>query len=288
MGIFGDLFAKKGDPNTTPMDSRPTVGSVNVLETSVGQRGTGKSTWQCMRANELCHEWGGAYVLGHSLGGRLPSKLPDGTELPITYYETLMKLEAGIRKHPERWHILAPPINLPNKDTADDLLRFSVRFTDGVRKAAWEKAHPFAMKKWKSSTNMEGIHATPTIVIIDEGIAIESAGSTKKDSNRWFYEYLFSLRHYHMAMFYSIQDPNARTWQLLGQSREIYVFNTRHRYALECIRAAGATDEEMERIKSLPTPKQLEKGERTHDHVQLALEGPVGAPPPFVGVDVLE
>lgn len=258
----------------------PEIGTVNILEAAVGQRGTGKTTLLCERAYDLSVEYHGAYVIGHSLGARLPSKLPDGTELPIEYHMTLKKLEQGLRRNPAKWHILAPPQSMADgeRDTADDLLRFCVRLSEQIRKDAWRRANPVALKAWNSNTRMDGIPATPIIVIIDEGIAIEAAGPAKKEANRWFFEFLFSIRHYHIAMLYSIQDPTARSWQVLNQATDIHVFNMRHRYAIEAIRAAGATDDEMERIAQLPTPRQLKEGKRTHEHVSLRLEGVVEPP----------
>ena len=94
-------------------DQRPKIGEWNILEASIGQRGMGKSTYQCRRVWELTREAGGAYVIGHSLGARLPERLPKelgGHELPITYHHTIAELERGLRRKPDRWHILAPPL----------------------------------------------------------------------------------------------------------------------------------------------------------------------------------
>ncbi len=259
-------------PTDTPVDARPKIGDVNVLEASVGQRGAGKSTWQCIRADELASSFGGAYVIGHSLGARLPDRFPDGREIPITYHESLKKLEQGMRRSPDRWHVLAPPLNAAHRETADDLLQFSVRMSDAIKKEAWTRAHPFSLYK-PHKAKFHDVHATPIIVIIDEGIAIEAASKSKSEANRWFYEYLYSLRHMHIALLYAIQDPSARSWRILEQATEIHVFNLRHQWALDAIRAAGATDDELERISQLPTPKQLKAGTRKHEHVSLALEG---------------
>jgi len=276
--LFGTPPAPKAPDakKETPADARPEIGDVNVLEVCVGQRGAGKSTTQCMRADELSREWGGAYVIGHSLGGRLPTELPDGTVLPLVYHDTLAKLDKGLRRDPGKWHILAPPMAMPNREEADDLLQYSIRLSDSIKERAWKEVHPFGI--YKANKSHKGIHATPIIVIIDEGIAIGAAGSTKKDQNRWFQEYLYSLRHMHIALFYSIQNANARSWHLLDQATAIHVFNTRHEWALGAIRAAGATQDEMDRIAELPTPKQLKEKTRTHDHVTLSLEGEIVKP----------
>ena len=271
-----------GTPDTAAKDIRPLIGEVNVLESSVGQRGAGKSTLQCQRAWDLSYELGGAYVIGHSLGSRLPRKLPDGTILPIVYHETIAKLERGIRRYPDKWHVLAPPLDIKgHKDTCDELLQFVARLAETLKKAAWKKQHPFGWHK--SSVNYDDVRSTPIIVLIDEGIAVEAAGPSRKDRNTWFLEFLYSLRHMHVAMFYAIQDASARSWRVLEQSTEIHVFSIRHQWALQAIQAAGASDDEIARIKRLPTPKQLKSGERKHEHVSLNFDSPTTeAPPEFM------
>lgn len=250
-----------------------------MLEASVGQRGAGKSTLQCQRADDLSRQFGGAYVIGHSLGARLPRRLPDGTELPLTYHESIERLERGLRRHPDRWHILAPPLDVKgHRDTCDELLQFVVRLSNEIKKAAWRKAHPLGW--WKSTVSYEGIRATPIIVIVDEGIAIEAAGPTRKDRNTWFLEFLYSLRHMHVALLYAIQDASARSWRVLEQATAIHVFSIRHAWALQSIQAAGASDDELARIRRLPTPEQLRTGARKHEHVSLNFESPSTEAPP--------
>lgn len=259
------LIARKESGDT---DRRPVVGEFNHLEASVGARGMGKTTWQEHRAWTLQRQSGG-YVIGHSLGARLTRKLPDelgGALLPIVYYTTLDKLERGLRRHPAKWHILAPPLAVDGNEvsasqalaTADELLKFATRLSNAVRKAAWNKVYPF--KVWGPNVEYKGVHAPPVIVIIDEGIAIDSAGPSRKDENKWFLQFLYSLRHYHIALLYAIQDSTARSWRVLEQATRIFVFAIRHEWALNCMRAAGATLEEKEQIKRL----------RKWEHVEIA------------------
>lgn len=249
-------------------DRRPEIGSWNHLESCIGQRGMGKSTYQAYRALQLSRMAGGAYVIGHSLGARLPAQLPKelgGDKLPICYYPSIEKLERGIRRHPNKWHILAPPLgegdrDQENNDSADDLLRFAKRLSYGIRKQAWYREHPFRL--FNSYREMTGIRAVPIIVIVDEGIAVESAGHSRKENNRWFLEFLYSLRHMHIALLWAIQDASARSWRVLEQSTAIHVFAVRHEWALTSIRAAGASESEINRIERL----------KPHEHVTLSWE----------------
>lgn len=240
-------------------DAWPTIGTFNVLETSIGARGMGKSTHQCLRAWELQHETHGAYVIGHSLGGRLPPRLPPslgGQTLPIVYHTTLDKLERGLRRHPGKWHILAPPLAGdghridPTRpiETADSLLRFAVRLSTSIRKDAWQRAHPFRL--WHTNVSYDGVHAPPIVIIVDEGIAVESASPSRKEDNRWFLQFLYSIRHFHIGLLYAIQDATARSWRILEQATVINVFAIHHQWALNALQAAGASTDEIERIRT--------------------------------------
>jgi hypothetical protein len=231
----------------------PVVGTFDHLECSVGNRGMGKSTYDAYRALVLSREAGGAYVLGHSLGARLPDRLPTelgGEQLPITYHTTLDKLERGLRRKPNRWHILAPPpLRNDPAASADALIQYAIRLSVAVRKAAWNKLHPFSI--WRENVSMAGVRCPPVIIVIDEGIAVQAAGTTRKDENKWFLEFLYSLRHFHIALLYAIQDTTARSWRVMEQANEIHCFRVRHQWALQALQAAGATRDEIERIQRL-------------------------------------
>lgn len=213
------------------------IGELNVLEIAVGLRGYGKSTCLCDRAHELASS-APAYVLGHSLGARLPDKLPDGTKLPIEYHPTIEKLVSALRQRPAKWHILA-------SGSADAVLLYARELSKEVRKRAWNEAGK--LERWGPHKKMDGIEAPIIIVIIDEGIAINAAAgrSQGKEEHAWFTELIFSLRHEHIAMLYSIQNANARTWLLFDQASRIHVFRTRHEWARASLRAAGATEEDL-------------------------------------------
>lgn len=248
--------------------SFPKVGEVNILESAIGARGEGKSVFQCARVWESIHDWGGGYVIGHSLGRRLPKKLPaslwGGAELPITYYPTIRDLDRGLRRHPERWHILAPPsgaearalgLDEGDQDTADDLLKYSDDLALGLRKAAWWRKHRWALYMPRM-VDYQGLECPPIAVIIDEGVAVQAAkkGAADQANGRhdWFTAFLISLRHNHIALWYAIQNPTLRSWKVIEQSTAIHAFHLSHQWALDSIRAAGATPEEVEKIATMP------------------------------------
>lgn len=243
----------------------PTVGDVDICEASIGARGHGKSTHQCVRVFELWREMGGAYVIGHSFGQRLPARLPPrvygGAELPITYHRSIDQLQKGIARHPNRWHIIGPPMkeedpqpHLP-RSSADDLLKYAMRLSRSIRERAWKKAHPGrALFTAGHKMKFDGLRCPPIIVIIDEGIAVGAAAAGdrgQRQDNDWFKEFLFSLRHCHIVLLYAIQEPTARSWRVIEQSTAIHVFKLRHEWALNAVRAAGASMEQLEEIRAL-------------------------------------
>jgi hypothetical protein len=249
-----------GDLPVAPA-TRPIIGEWNILEVCIGKRGYGKSTYQMARAYELSCEAGGAYVIGHSLGRRLPEYLPPelglgAVKLPIKYHTTIASVSRGVQTHPNHWHILAPL--LPEEDpkagdpeTADDLLRYSVHLSAEVRKRAWRRAHP--LRFWSSGQRTLELEAPPIIVVMDEGIAVQAAstGARARGSDTWFLQYIYSLRHYHIALLYSIQEPSARSWRMLEAATAIHVFRSQHQWAINAIEACGATDDEIDQIRAL-------------------------------------
>lgn len=247
-------------PGTAPL---PAIGSLNILETSIGAKGYGKSTMGARRAYELQRQYG-AYVIGHSMGARIGRKLPDGmyggAELPITYHRTVAEMERGLRRKPERWHIVAPPMQEEDptpdrpKSTADDVLRYAVRLSYALRLRAWRDAHPWAIRAPKVA-EFDGLPVRPIVVIIDEGIAVKAARAgdqSKHADNDWFHELLISLRHMHILLLWNIQNPTARTWKLLNESSAIHCFHLRNEWAQSSLRAAGASEDQLDEIGALP------------------------------------
>jgi hypothetical protein len=227
---------------------------------SFGARGAGKSTYLCQRARELVATWGGAYVIGHSIGQRFPAALPDGWRPPIEYHRSVSEVATAIRRRPGKWHIVAPPH--PKEDprpdlarsSADDVLDYAVSLSYGLRVRAWQEKHPirglFGVPR-KGAT-FTGLRMPPVLVLVDEGIAVRGAqASPKGDTGSDFLELLISLRHMHVALLYSLQSPTARTWHLLEQSTDIHAFRIKHEYAANALRAAGATSEQLAAIGRL-------------------------------------
>lgn len=229
------------------MSRPPPIGSWDHLECFLGLRGYGKSTLLVERAMDLAHMAGGAYMVGHSLGARLPVRLPDGTEPPISYHKDVAGVEKGVRSDAARMHVAV-------SGPADDVIQLGRRLSLEIRERAWKELHgrlsPYSLER-----RMDGIPAVPVIVAIDEGVAIEGAG--KKDVEQWFREWVYSLRHEHTALLYSIQSPTGRNWLLLEQATTVHVFRIRHEWALNALRAAGAPPELIAAAPKLPKYKHL-------------------------------
>jgi hypothetical protein len=255
-------LSKKPDPQK-PIG--PIVGEWNYLEATIGQRGMGKSTHQCLRALELVKQaQGQCYVIGHSLGARLPRKLPTqlgGHELPLEYHRTIQDLDKALRARPAKWHILAPPLLTDTKRnneiaraTCDDLIRYSIRLSESLRERAYAREHPLEIRR-PVVRNYDGLHVPAIVILVDEGIAVESAGGSKSktglQARDWFLEWIYSLRHLHTALLYAIQNATARNWQILSEATSVYVFRVKHQWAINAVQAAGGTHREMKAVRKL-------------------------------------
>lgn len=256
----------------------PVVGQWNVLEATIGQRGMGKSTWQCKRAMDLVREAGGhCYVIGHSLGARLPVRLPDeygGQTLPIVYHRTMKELDAGLRKAPASWHILAPPLPLLLTQaereqlvqaTCDDLIHYSVQLSQQLRDRAYDREHQYELRGKKGTRDYNGLKCPAIVIIVDEGIAVESAGKGDDKKTRgardWFLQWIYSLRHLHTALLYAIQNATARNWQLLSEATAVVVFRVKHQWAINAVQAAGGSRAEMLAVRKLEPHEHILLGE---------------------------
>lgn len=257
-----------------PKNFGPPIGTVNVLEATIGQRGMGKSSLQCKRALELVRlAKGQAFVVGHSLGARLPRKLaPElgGDVLPLEYHRTIAELDKGLHARPANWHILAPPLLLDATPeqiaaTCDDLIYYTIRLSDSLRDRAYAREHPLELGGKGTARNYDGIQCPMVIIIVDEGIAIESAGKggdkkslRKKD---WFLEWIFSLRHLHTALLYAIQNASSRSWEILAEATRVIVFRVKHQWAINAVQAAGGTRREMRAVRKLLPHEYIVLGE---------------------------
>lgn len=172
----------------------------------------------------------------------MPDRLPDGTELPIRYYESLRDLERGLADRPGDWHVLV-------SSSADDVIQFARALSVSIRTRAWQDAGHWS--RWNRTRQMSGIRAPAIILLIDELIALNAAsGKTSGNAETvWFREWVFSLRHEHTALLCGIQNAAARSWLLVEQATKIYAVKARHEWALQLLRAAGATDEQLASIR---------------------------------------
>lgn len=253
-------------PAPSPSRRLPKIGEVNILEATFGNRGEGKSMSQAIRTYELQRQHGGAYVIGHSIGRRVPKRFPAGIygghTLPVRYYRSIEDMHRGLMKHPTDWHFVAPPLpeedpypDLP-KSSADELIRYAVRLSWQVRWAAWKRANPMALatllnRPPKNGVDFDGIESPPIILVIDEGIAVRGAAVGKRIDDEWFLSFLISLRHLNIILLWSLQDPTMKTWHVIGQASLVRVFYLENEWVLNAIRVAGASREQLQAITEL-------------------------------------
>jgi len=234
------------------------IGEMNDVELILGLRGYGKSTYCASRALIL-QAATGAYVIGHSLGARFPNRLPDGTPVPLDFYPTIEKLDAGLRRNPNRIAILVG-------GNGDEVIKYARRLSMAIRKKAYYQERGYAMalfKPWNTLRPMDGIVARPIVVIIDEGVALGmnlGKTSAKNTETKDFREAIYGARHEHIAYLFQIQDPNAIGPALQTQASRYIVFRLEHEWALNAVRAAGASREDLQEIRDLELGEYIEFG----------------------------
>ena len=134
------------------------------------------------RAREVQINSGGAYVIGHSIGQRLPERTDRSGRLPLEYHRSIAELDKGLHRRPAKWHILAPPLEdedpTPDKarSTADELIRYAVRLSRALRERAWRDAHPMrSLLGIPKNATFTGLRCPPIILLLDEGVSVTGA-----------------------------------------------------------------------------------------------------------------
>jgi len=215
------------------------IGSLDRITAVIGARGTGKSTWAIADAYRFSRTTG-AYVIGHSPGARLPVELPSGKPLPLSWHDDIKSLQRGLRKHPDRLHIVV-------SGEPEAVVDFGRSLARGVKK----KSIKSAGHRYRENRPIPpGVSAPPTYILIDEGTTIREGWS--REERREWKEFLTGARHEHVALTWLVQAPTAKNWLLIEQSNHLRVFRYSHEWGLNAIRAAGVPQEDLAKIRALP------------------------------------
>lgn len=237
------------------------IGSVDMVETILGEKGNGKSTYLVERVMHLQRELG-AYVIGHSPGARLPLKLPSGRPTRVEYYPDLKQMERGLRRDTSKIHIVA-------RGPADDIIQYARDMSLRLRKRAWGEHVGLLGKRWTPETQMTGVHCQAIIVVIDEAVSLKGAtgniAKRRDEESQLVKEALFGARHDNIAYFVSIQDPGAFAWTMMSQSTIITCFRLEHDWSQIHLRAAGFTEEQIELVGKLDGGQYIQKVKGVRD-----------------------
>lgn len=235
------------------------IGTWNHVYVILGLRGTGKSTYCVDKAVDLAHA-SGAYKIGHSLGARLPRVLPDGTAVDIRYYANIEKLDKGLRRNPDAFHVLA-------SGDADELLRYARDLSVRIRRRAWRREKGI-FRPWSPMVDMTGIVAPPIVCVFDETVAMSMNLGKSGGRNieaRYFREAIYSARHEHIAYLFQIQDPNAMGPALMSQATNYVCFRLEHQWAKNAVESAGCPPDELDELGVLPNYEYVEFGSGVRD-----------------------
>lgn len=212
------------------------IGSLDWIETIVGERGMGKSTLAIMEARRFQKETGG-YVIGHSPNGQI------GQVRDVKFYDRIdgwFGLQRGLRRRPEMMHFLTT-------GNAEQILDFADGLAFATRKAAHRRE---GVKFRENRPAPKGLKAPPVMVVIDEGTSLKR-NPTNEELER-LERRLVNARHNHLGLIWSTQAPNSRQWLLLEQSSKIRLFRYSHEWGANGLRAAGIEkDVALNQIKNL-------------------------------------
>lgn len=227
-----DKVGDENDPTAThiatPGKPRPAAGvekgQWNHAIIVLGVPGCGKSTYALARLIQLCQT--PAYGLAHDPGWRLPAKLPDGMPDPKLHrHETIEAGRAAIARDGSGVHAFA--------------------VADGQEVLAFGRALSEA-----SLAKGGGDRGTPVVVLLDEGVATESASPYRLGGP--MREGLALRRHRHMAIIMTAQDPRLIHYAMVGLSTEIVMFRLRDDRALAELERMGVPSETTARLRGLP------------------------------------
>jgi hypothetical protein len=210
---------------------RPRIGEWNYLELAIGKRGAGKTTALLERMLDLDEQAGGSYMIGHSLGARLDPHLPSGRRLELHYYESITKLDSGLRRRPEALHVHI-------SDDAQELLDYGFKLAAAVRKRA--------LPMFSRNRSPIGREAPPVDILVDELVALDAATGSAQGGkgSRGFRKFLISLRHNHIGLLAGVQDANAVSYINAGLATKLHCFNMSHDWAIQSLKAAGLKEAE--------------------------------------------
>lgn len=212
------------------------IGTLDWIETIVGERGMGKSTLAILEARDFQRETGG-YVIGHSPNGQI------GVAKDIKFYDKLdgfFGLQRGLRRHPELMHFLVT-------GNAEQILDFGERLAFTVRRSAHRSA---GVRFRENRPAPKGLEAPPVLIVVDEGTSMKRHPSNEEIER--LERLLVNARHKHLGLIWSTQAPSSRQWLLLEQSSKIRLFRYSHEWGANGLRAAGIDkDVALNQIKDL-------------------------------------
>ena len=216
------------------------IGELDDVTSVFGAKKTGKSTWVLREARHFQRTTGG-YVIGHSPNGQIGA-FPD-----VEFSRDVRELSSRIRRRPEKIHIVTT-------GSPEDVLEYGRAMALSIRARAVkqhfkDQGKMFARFK-PDEPAPRGVMAPPTLVIYDEGIAMQENPSREESMD--FQKFLTSTRHEHMAFYFLNQAPSKRAWMIAEQSRRVICFRYLHEWGANSIRAAGVPQETVKSLRELP------------------------------------
>ncbi len=202
--------------------------SVNTVRSYLGVPGTGKSTLALADMRKQARELGGAFMLAHDIGDRLPDRWPDawgGKPTGIVRHNSVVEARAGLGRQPNAIHTLS---------TADGSEVLALAIEIAKKSKAW---------------GAEAGASPPVLLFLDEAVGTASASPHRLGDD--MRNYIASRRHEHVGLYWTCQSPAMAHYALLALSTEIICGRIVDERALARFEQLGFTPGEINMIAGL-------------------------------------
>lgn len=203
--------------------------SVNIVKSYLGVPGTGKSTLAMSDMVKDQRALGGAYMIVHDIGDRLPEAWPDawgGKPTGIIRHATVGEARAALAAKPDGIHALS---------TSDGGAVMELAVQAGASS--------------KAAGAAEGA-SPPVLLMLDEAVGTAAASPYRMGDD--MREFIAGRRHMHVGLYWTCQSPAMAHYGLLALSTEIVVGRIVDERALARFEQLGFTPGEIDRIRTMP------------------------------------
>ena len=212
----------------------PRFRTVNLVAGYLGIPGTGKTTRALADMVRCSAAHGGARLLAHDTGMRVPERWPDawgGGATGLVQHATTDRARAALAKG-------VPGIHVISCADGSDVLALAVEIGDAT------------MAQSKDGTG------PPVFVLLDEAVGVAAMSPHRiGDGMR---EFIATRRHHHVGLYWTTQSPQFAHYAILGLSTSLTLGTLHDRRALRRLEELGIDEDVLALVPDLPPHQFLE------------------------------